>query len=425
MNLCLAKYIRYLKLKYDTSPQFIGIRKKKPGHICIITQSLSSFISNVLEPLKDLIGAHNIDLKGFQLYSTFRIMGVTCEFVSAREADFVRRIRGKTVDLIYVDELTLISKANWNHILGRCVDGTKILATTNPDHPNFYVKKDIIDRDGSDGIKHLHFILEDNPILSKQQIDDFKKSITDPLIYRRYVLGEWVAAEGVIYNFDSSKHVVSEIPFKPERYLLGVDYGVSNPFACSLIACNSTQSLPTLVACDEIYYDGRRSYGKKSPAEYTDMVDKQWGHLKERIECFVDPSASAMILELRNRGYRTLPTKNDVQPGIQTVSNLFSNGELCIMDSCTKTLNEIYSYRWDESYADRTGNERPIKENDHLPDAIRYAVHSKFGSLGYFRKLEAEKAFYKQPTYTEAMIAKYKQKNKSYRSISEPYIPLL
>ena len=365
--LWLIQDVCYQKAKFDASPSFVDFRRVQAPKIAIIAQTRSTFERNVLDTLKELVGEHNIDMRGFTLTNKFRIMDIDFEYISARNVDFVRRIRGGRFTLIYVDELTLLAETSYNQMLTRCVqEGVRIISTTNPDHPSHYVKRKIIDKadDSTNNIKHFHFVLEDNPTLTAKEIQDFKDSIFDKLIYERYVLGKWVAAEGAVYSFDSSKNVVDSIDFTPATYLLGVDYGVSNPFAASLIACRNPtydSNLPSMVAIEEVYYDGRAQYSKKSPAEYADIIEDKFFHLKEITDVYVDPSAVAMILELRNRGYRVFPAKNDVSAGIQTVSNLLNSGEFCIKDTCYNTLREMHSYRWNEDHASRTGVEKPIK----------------------------------------------------------------
>ena len=50
-------------------------------------------------------------------------------------------------------------------------------------------------------------------------------------------------------------------------------------------------------------------------------------------------------------------------------------GRLSISPDCVRTLGEIPSYVWDSKYAAACGEDRPLKENDHCCDAMRYGVY--------------------------------------------------
>ena len=48
---------------------------------------------------------------------------------------------------------------------------------------------------------------------------------------------------------------------------------------------------------------------------------------------------------------------------------------LTFSNACRMTLQEIPSYVWDAKHAQKTGEDRPVKENDHCCDAMRYGVY--------------------------------------------------
>jgi phage terminase large subunit len=89
----------------------------------------------------------------------------------------------------------------------------------------------------------------------------------------------------------------------------------------------------------------------------------------------VDPSAKSFITELRQRGYYVKEGDNDVLDGIREVSTLFSLGRLHIHRRCTGLIKELHSYVWDDKAGER-GEEKPVKMQDHGPDALRYLIHT-------------------------------------------------
>ena len=361
--------------------------KLRRNKIAVICQTRQTFERNILHTLKGQIGEENIDMTNFAMKGYCKIMGMEIHFISARNSDFIRRIRGAEFALIYIDEITLLPKRFYDYILTRCVQkGITIISTTNPDHPNHYVKTDIIDRaKDDDSIAVFEFTLDDNPTLSEEEKEAFRNSISDPLVYDRYILGKWVAAEGAIYHLGEMQ-ICNHLPFTPTTYIAGIDDGHMNPFAGVLVAMRETPELPSLVVTEEIYFDGREQMVQHSPAENAELVHKHWHKYMNNLMLYVDPSASVLIMELRRLGFKVISATNDVQQGIHTVSNFLANGELCIHQNCTKTIKEMSAYRWNEAHALKTGNELPLKEGDHLPDALRYALHTRFSKCDYFSR---------------------------------------
>ncbi len=70
-----------------------------------------------------------------------------------------------------------------------------------------------------------------------------------------------------------------------------------------------------------------------------------------------------------------IPADNEVLDGIRKVSTLLKNRALLICSDCAGLLTEMAAYRWDEKAGAR-GEEKPLKQQDHGPDALRYYVNS-------------------------------------------------
>ena len=86
----------------------------------------------------------------------------------------------------------------------------------------------------------------------------------------------------------------------------------------------------------------------------------------------VDPSAASFMALLRQRGFAVLGADNQVLSGIRRVGQLLQEGNLLFHAGCRQTAAEFLSYVWDED--DSQGQDRPVKENDHCMDAVRYFV---------------------------------------------------
>ena len=130
----------------------------------------------------------------------------------------------------------------------------------------------------------------------------------------------------------------------------------------------------TLYIDREYDWDSRREHRQKTDTEYADDLEVFMGQ-KNPCEIIVDPSAASFIAECRRRGIYVTPANNEVLDGIRKVSNLLAKRRIKIHETCSRLIDEMGTYLWDEKAAMR-GEERPVKESDHSQDALRYKVNS-------------------------------------------------
>lgn len=278
------------------------------------------------------------------------------------------RIRGMTLAGALCDEVTLFPQNFVEQLLARCsVAGSQLFWNCNPDSPGHYIKADYIDNEEiKDLVKLFHFLMEDNPALPQEYVEGLKRS-TKGVFYKRNILGLWAQAEGVIYDmFDTDKHVVSKLPDSFDKYYVTADYGTLNP--CVFLMFGVKDDTHYLIK--EYYYDGRKTKRQKTDSEYADdlqafMADYKIAGLA------VDPSAASWITELRKRRIHITPAKNSVLDGIRLTATQIASDKLYVHDSCENTIKEFQAYSWDEK-ASKQGEDKPIKENDHAMDALRY-----------------------------------------------------
>jgi PBSX family phage terminase large subunit len=121
---------------------------------------------------------------------------------------------------------------------------------------------------------------------------------------------------------------------------------------------------------DEYYYSGRDETKQKTDKEYSDDLQDFIGNRK--IEAvIVDPSAASFIAELRERGLKVRKARNDVLDGIRFTGTMLNMGKIAFLKKCENTIKEFASYVWDVKACER-GEDKPMKQNDHAMDAVRY-----------------------------------------------------
>ena len=281
-------------------------------------------------------------------------------------------IQGITLAGVMLDEVALMPRSFVEQALARCsVEGAKFWFNCNPENPRHWFREEWILKAQDHNALHIHFRMEDNPSLSEETRERYR-TMYSGVFYQRYILGLWVAAEGVIYDmFDQTENTYREGPvdmhFRCPR-CIAIDYGTTNP--CVFLEIFDDDGITR--ADREYRWDSRKEHRQKTDEEYADDLMEFMG---AHCPVFVDPSAASFIAALERRGVYVISADNNVLDGIRKTGNLMQRRKLLINESCTGLFDEISSYLWDDKAALR-GEEKPIKQNDHAPDALRYYVNS-------------------------------------------------
>lgn len=272
-------------------------------------------------------------------------------------------IQGRTLAGVLLDEVVLMPESFVNQALARCsVDGSRIWFSCNPGSPQHWFYKNWIEGSARRNALYLHFNMRDNPALSDSILDRYEAMYCG-VFYDRYILGKWVLAEGLIYPMFGDSCVVDEEPGTEGEYYISCDYGTLNPFSAQLWHWDGK----TATCLREYYYSGRETQRNKTDEEYCTEIGRLAGNLPIR-SIVVDPSAASFIEVLRRKQYIVRKAKNDVLNGIMLTARYLQDGTIKIHRRCKDSIREFGLYRWD----DKATEDRPIKENDHAMDSIRY-----------------------------------------------------
>lgn len=283
-------------------------------------------------------------------------------------------VQGLTAAGAFLDEVTLMPESFVNQTVARCsVEGAKLWFNCNPDGPYHWFKLEFIDKLNEKNLLRLHFTMDDNPSLSNEVKERYKRMFSG-VFFKRFILGLWVIAEGIIYDmFDIERHVVPTNDRKYVQYYVSIDYGTYNPFAMGLYGLCATDK--KWYKIKEYYYDGRESSRQKTDESYYQDLIKFIDSLYIT-GIIVDPSAASFITTIRNKGqYRVINAKNEVLDGIRNVSTALEQDMILHNDCCINTIKEFGSYSWDEKSV-KLGEDKPIKEHDHCCDEERYFIHT-------------------------------------------------
>ena len=274
-------------------------------------------------------------------------------------------IQGITLSGVLFDEVALMPRSFVEQALARCsVEGSKFWFNCNPENPQHWFYREWIRQAERRNALYLHFTMEDNPSLSPQ-IRARYRGLYAGTFYERFVLGKWVAAQGLVYPFMTDA-MLCGAPGECESYAVSCDYGTVNPSSFGLWGKKDG----VWYRVDEYYYDSRSAGSQRTDEEHYAGLEQLCG--KREIESVVvDPSAASFIEVIRRHGrYRVLPAQNEVLDGIRRVSVALKQGDVKICRNCADAVREFGLYRWN----DDRNRDVPVKENDHAMDDIRYFV---------------------------------------------------
>lgn len=274
-------------------------------------------------------------------------------------------IQGVTLAGVLLDEAALMPRSFVEQAIARCsVTGSRLWFNCNPEGPQHWFYQEWILKATERNALYLHFTMEDNPSLSAKIIRRYKNNYSGAF-YRRFILGEWTAAKGLVYDFfDPARDAKAKPAGDMETYVISADYGTANPCSFGLWGLKNG----IWYRMEEYYYASRRTGVQKTDQEYVVELERLAARRNIR-EIVVDPSAASFITALRQAGYRVVKANNDVLSGIRITASLLKSGRIVICEGCEDCLREMALYRWSEEGA---GRDAPRKEDDHAMDDMRY-----------------------------------------------------
>ena len=351
----------YLDFKWII-PIRIRERIGKDGLAVILGVTKSTIERNVLEPMRNLYGDELVGTISSD--NTAWIFGEKCYCLGAEKVSQVSKIRGASIKYCYGDEVADWSEEVFALLKSRldkeysCFDGTY-----NPQYPNHWLKK-FLESDAD--IFSQTYTIDDNPFLPPAFVENLKKEYAGTVFYDRYILGRWTLAEGLVYPmFSKEAHVTSETG-GAGKYYISCDYGTQNP----TVFCLWRMDKGRAVMEKEYYHSGRATNRQKTDEEYYQDLERfADGYEIERI--VIDPSAASFSECIRRHGkFAVWKANNDVLDGIRLTAACIKSGRIKFHESCTHAFDEFGLYSWDKDAAE----DKVIKENDHVLDAVRYFV---------------------------------------------------
>ena len=303
---------------------------------------------------------------------TVRFQGRENQFYlfGGRDESSAALIQGITFAGVLLDEAALMPRSFVDQACARCsVAGSRLWFNCNPAGPNHWFYKTWIVEAEKRNCLRLHFTMEDNPSLTHAIRERYQRMYTG-VFFQRYILGQWVQAEGRVYDF-FTQEMVGTAPEHCDKWYISCDYGTVNPMSMGLWG----RSGGVWYRVKEFYFDSRVQMRQMTDGEYARELEKLAGG-REITAVIVDPSAASFLELLRQQGWRVQKANNDVLSGIRLTSDCLKSGKIVICQGCEDCLREMECYVWDlrEGRGDRVR-----KEHDHAMDDMRYFTATVLG----------------------------------------------
>lgn len=334
----------------------------KPMYI-LSGATLGTIQNNILNELTNKYG---ITFK-FDKHNNFTLFGVYVIQAGHSTIAHLDKIRGMTANGAYVNEATLANEEVFDEIKSRCSgEGARLLADTNPSHPEHWLLKDYI-QNPDPQILSYSFGLDDNTFLSERYKNNMKNSTPSGMFYDRNIKGLWVSGDGVIYSdFNKDIHTISKEELTKKKlvsFFAGVDWGYQH-FGSIVVLAEDDQG--------DVFLIEEHAAQLKEIDYWVDIAKG----IKERygnINFYCDTARPEYIQRFRLEKLRAINADKAVLSGIEEVARLIKlNKFYVVYDDCPRFRQEIYKYVWHKTSGE------PVKEWDDVLDSIRYAIYTHY-----------------------------------------------
>ena len=325
--------------------------------------SSGTIYNNIISELENTFG---IEVK-YDRRGHFQLFGVEVVPAYTGSSRGIGGIRGMTSYGAYINEASLATHGVLQEIIQRCSkDGARIIADTNPENPNHWLKTDYIDNhDPAARIKSFHFTLDDNTFLSDDYVQALKAATPSGMFYDRSILGLWVTSDGIVYrDFDQRTMIINQEQLPDDLHIYcGVDWGFEHKGVITVWGDDDDGNIYML---DE----------HTSQYKYIDYwvrvakdIQKRYGY---NINFWVDSARPDNVSEFQRNDINAINADKSRMAGVERVAEFMKLGKFFVVDSAIDQFtSEIYQYVWDEN----TGE--PKKENDDVMDSMRYAIFNE------------------------------------------------
>lgn len=299
-------------------------------------------------------------------------------------------LQGLTAAGAYMDEAALFPKSFVDQAIGRCsVKGAKVWMNCNPEGPHHYIREEFLlpEKQTEKRVYHLHFMMRDNLSLSPEVVERYKRAWPHgSVFYKRFILGQWVAADGLIYQQfadNVNDYLVDEAWLLQNKIVMatiGVDFGGTKS-AHSFTLTGFTAGFRQVVVLDEFYCKKRLNPSQLQDA-FIDFVLRAQRKYKV-YEAYCDSAEQTLIAGLEqacaDRGVGIdirNALKGPINDRIAFYNSLIAQNRWKVMRHCTNIIGAFEQAVYDEKKANQDVRLDDGTMNVDSLDSTEYSTES-------------------------------------------------
>ena len=307
-------------------------------------------------------------------------------------------IQGITLAGVFFDEVALMPESFVNQATGRCsVDGSKFWFNCNPGSPAHWFKTGWIDKRADKRLLYLHFTMDDNLSLSEAVKERYRSTYTG-VFFKRYILGEWKSADGVIYRQfadDPERFILDEVPADIIIGTMGLDFG-GNGSAHAGCLVGITRGYRSIVILDEYYRKEVIDPGTLT-GDVCGFVQRSQAQVRAA-SIWCDSAETTLIKGIRTEVFaRHIPVevrnarKGEIIDRIRLCDMLMSQGRFFVMRRCRHTIAALSEAVWDSKSPTKDRRLDDGTTNIDSLDALEYALEPHANRLIEFGGIHERK----------------------------------
>lgn len=361
----------------------------------IAGKTIGTLRKNVISPMLDILTAWGVEYY-YNRSENYILIGTNTYYCyDANNESSQDKIQGLTAAGAYADEVALFPRSFTDQMVGRCsVEGRKIFLNCNPGTKNHYINTEYIQKAKEKNVYHLHFVMRDNLTLSEDILNQYE-SMFDGIFYRRYIKGEWCAAEGLCYpSFanDESSFIVDDewLQEHPIMYgTVGVDFGGTKSGHAFCFA-GFTSGYKEMVLIRD-YYRKERIDPTQLEVDFIDFI-KSLQAKYPLYECYCDSAEQTLIAGLEsaaikaNVGINIINAiKSPINDRIAFTNSMMAQGRFFIHERCKATIDALESAVYDDKQETKDVRLDDGSTNIDSLDAMEYTAERLMEEIIYLR----------------------------------------
>ena len=380
-----------------TIPQRICAARDE-GLLVMLGNTLGTLERNVLEPMRALWGAELVGVvRTSAAGNIVQLFGHKVYVLGADNKKHIARIQGAAFEYAYGDEITTWDEGVFQMLKSRLsCPHSHFDGTCNPDNPQHWFKK-FLDSDAD--IYCQAYTIDDNPTLPPEFVAQLKKEYTGTVYYNRFILGQWAAAGGIIYQpFADSLAEGGDrrflwpagTPCKPWRVHIGVDFGGNGSWH-AFVATGILPYYAGVVGLASARIDPKNQDADFLAAQLIEFCTAVFARYGEIHYIFCDSAEQTLINHIRTR-LRACPlswladrvnnsAKIQIIDRIRLTSILMGGGRFWYMPEAATLRDALASALWSQK---RPGVDERLDDGttdiDTL-DAFEYTIERDYRRL--------------------------------------------